>query len=202
MTALALLRSPTLPAPITAFLFENHWPYWILLLAVAAILFYFSNIRQDPRLRTAAFIVAAITLVWTLLALTIDTPAERLYNAHRALADATKSADVDRIVSFLAPDFHASALDVSDINAAKDEIAARLKTYGIKSSSIRFYQSTLEGPTAFTQLNVLTQSDAGPILTSWHLTWNDLPNSDWKIRSAELTKVGDQDFPQNSVIPK
>ncbi len=204
MTPLALLRSPSaLPTPIASFLFENHWPYWILALAVAALLFYLAGARQDRRLRTASLTLAALTLLWALLALTIDTPAERLYNAHLALADAAQHGDIDRIFSFLSPDFHAAALDISDASAAKDEIAARLKTYGIKSSTIRFYKSTLQGPTAFTQLNLLTQtSTTGPILTSWNLSWDDLPNADWKIRDAELTRIGDQDLPAGTIIPK
>lgn len=201
---LAALRSPAfLPDSLASLLFENHWSYWIVALLAAAVLFYISNARQNARLRNISLALAALTGLWALLAFLILTPAERLYNAHTGLADAAKNGDVDRIVSYLAPNFQASVLDIPSIDVAREEISARLNTFGIQGSTIRYYKYTLHGHTAFTQFNILTQtSTAGPILTSWNLSWDDLPGEDWRIRNAELTKIGDQDVSPGTIIPK
>ncbi|MGN6371039.1 MAG: hypothetical protein ACTHN5_22520 [Phycisphaerae bacterium] len=201
---LAALRSPAfLPDSLASLLFENHWSYWIVALLAAAVLFYISNARQNARLRNISLALAALTGLWALLAFLILTPAERLYNAHTGLADAAKNGDVDRIVSYLAPNFQASVLDIPSIDVAREEISARLNTFGIQGSTIRYYKYTLHGHTAFTQFNILTQtSTAGPILTSWNLSWDDLPGEDWRIRNAELTMIGDQDVSPGTIIPK
>jgi len=147
--------------------------------------------------------VGIATIAWMLLAFTIDTPAERLYRAHTDLATAAKNGDVDRIVSYLEPNFQAAVLGVDKAGAAKEEIGTRLKTYGVKGSTIRSYKSTIAGPAAFTQMNVLTQTDiAGPVLTSWQLSWDDVPGEDWRIRDVELVKIGDEAVGQGTVLPK
>jgi len=169
---------------------------------VAGTAFYWGGVRQDPRLRRIGIGVGIAALFWIFLALAIDTPAERLYRAHKDLADAAKNGDVDRIVSYLEPDFQATVLGVNKAGIAKEEIGARLKTYGVKGSTIRFYHSTHSGPAAFTQLNLLTQTEMGPVLTTWQLSWDDVPGQDWRIRDAELVKLGDEAVGQGTVLPK
>ncbi|HEY4328759.1 MAG TPA: hypothetical protein VGN88_03415, partial [Phycisphaerae bacterium] len=176
-TSLAL-RSPSfLPTGITAILFENHYLWWLAAIVLGAALIFVARSRSDRRLLRAGQIILALTLLWLLSARLIDTPAERLYNAHVALADAAAKADVDRLLSYFEPHFSIDSIKIgSDTlpTAAREEIATALKQYGIKDSTYRAYaQELFTDRTAATRFTILTQSEMDPILSSWVVSWND-----------------------------
>jgi hypothetical protein len=145
----------------------------------------------------------AVTVLWVLAALALDSPAERLYAAHLDLAAAVEKADVERVFSYFEPHFTVPALGIrgDELAAARDQLADILKRYGIKDSHITDYHTALNGDgTAVTQFTVLTLSDMGPIKTTWQLSWNDQPGTDWRIMNATLLKLGDQAFPAEGLI--
>jgi hypothetical protein len=203
MMILALRSPPFLPDSLASFLFETHWAYWLIAVALGVILIYVAATRNDPRLRLSGIILVVATALWGILAALVVTPDERLHNAHTALADACRQNDVPRILSYLSPDFTATPLDIRldpTLSAAKAQIADDLKKYGVKETIIRQYQSVRRGPTAAVNVTLLTQTDMGPILSSWVLSWDDIPENDWKIVNARLTKLGDQAVPNDMVI--
>jgi hypothetical protein len=55
---------------------------------------------------------------------------------------------------------------------------------------------------ATTLLTILTESDLGPVKTTWRLTWEDLPRDDWKIEIAELLKIGDNPINEATQLPQ
>jgi hypothetical protein len=194
---LALRSPPFLPRPLTAFLFENHYLWWLAVLALGIVLILLARSRSNRQLLRSGQFTLALGILWILAAFLITTPAERLYNAHLALADATAKADVDRILSYFAPNFVAHAgpvqiLDSTSSPQAKNDIAAAIKLYGIKETYIRSYNFTLTSPTsATTNVTALTLAEQ-TLLTTWQVTWDDLPDQDWRIAQADLTKIGDQ----------
>jgi hypothetical protein len=194
---LALRSPPFFPHSITAVLFETHYGTWIALLLLGAVALFLAHSKNNPKILRPGQLILAVTILWILAALLIKTPAERLYNAHLALADATAKADVDRILSYFAPTFTANAgpvqiLDSTTAPQAKSAIADALKTYGIRGTSIHTYTySTLTHTNATTYFSALTSGDY-PILTTWQVYWEDIPNQDWRITQANLTKIGDQ----------
>jgi hypothetical protein len=148
-------------------------------------------------------IAGGVLLVWMAAAHFVDTPRERLYQAHSGLAEAAKNADVDRILGYLSPDFHSSVLGVDQPAAARDEIGSRLKSYGVKGSTITFYHSDISGRAAYTTLTLVTQTDiAGPVQSTWHLSWDDVPGVDWRVHSADLEKIGDEVVGADHVLPR
>jgi len=196
------LRSPGfLPQSLINCLFESHWPWWIALALLGVGLHFLSRQRDDRRFLRGGQVLLALTVLWVIGSRVVDTPAERLRAVHVDLADAAAKADIDRLLSHLAPSFTAPALRINQrdpgnkeaLGSARAEIADKLKKYGIKDSTITFYQSTLSPDnTAITELTLITQSDFGPVKTTWELSWSDLTTDDWKIIHARLLTLADK----------
>ncbi len=154
-------------------------------------------------MRDAGLGCVALLAVWMLAAYLIDTPRERLYRAHVGLAQAARDADADRILSYFSPDFNSPALGVTHAQIAREEIGSRLKNYGIKGSTITFYRSDIAGKTAFTTVTLVTQTDAaGLVRTTWNLSWDDVAGADWKVREADLIKLGDEAVSTDRLLPQ
>ena len=197
---LLALRAPGfLPESMAGVLFANHFVWWIAILVLGAALIFVARSRGDRRLLRAGQIVLAVTVLWIVAAQLIETPGERLRAAHRALADATAKADVDRILSYFEPNFSAEAGPVNiqpdmAASAAKDRIAMGLKQYGIKETIIRAYEATLNADgTAVSRFTAFTQAEQ-PLLTTWRVSWDDVAGQDWRIHNATLVKIGDQEI--------
>jgi hypothetical protein len=194
------LRTPRfLPDSVMGVLFENHYMWWVALLLLGAVLVFVARSRGDRRLLRAGQIVLGVTLLWIIVARLVETPSERLYAAHLGLADATAKADVDRILSYFAPNFSVEAGPVAiqpdvTVAAAKERIAAGLKQYGIKETTYRQYALTLNSDgTAVSRFTALTLADQ-PLLTTWRVSWDDVAGQDWRIHDATLVKLGDQEI--------
>jgi hypothetical protein len=197
-TPLAALRIPDIlavrsPGFLPEVIFETHWLYWVAGAAVALILLHLGRSRADKNLFRIGLILAAGTVLWVAAALLLDTPGERLRDAHNALAEAATKNDVDKILTYLAPNFRSTALGITVSADAKDNLAAILKSAGIRKNHITAYTSERSGNAATTHLTVITESSNGAVKTSWQLFWEDLPDSDWKINTADLLKINDQD---------
>ena len=161
---------------------------------------YLSRSRADRRLGQAGTIAVGITLLWALAATLIDTPAERLYAAHTALSDAVKRGDVDKIVSYLAPDFTTINLGIGPDSHPKELIAAILKENGVKETKIISYTCIQKESSALTSINVLTTMGQGSFLSGWQLSWDDMPHDDWKIRNARLLTLNNEKVPENMLL--
>ncbi len=200
---LGMLRAPRLPDSLNGYLFETHWAVWLTVGVIGAALWYRGRTigAEGALMARVGTIAAAVALVWAALAMVIDTPAERLYRAHRAMADAAAKADMDTLVSFLADDFRCPQLDVKNLGSARPELSARLKAFGIRSSTITKYETVVAGDSATVHLALLTESAEGTILTNWRLVWADEPGADWRIKDAELQKINNQNVPADLVIP-
>jgi hypothetical protein len=201
---LGAIRAPEfLPDAFNGALFEAQWAYWVVLAAAAGILWGVGRNRADRRMMRIGEIAAGVLLVWMVAAYSVDTPRERLYRAHTGLAEAAKRGDVDGILNYLSPDFHSWALGVEQTAQARDEIGARLKSDGVKGSTITEYHSDLSGRAAFTTLTLITDTDiAGPVKSTWHLSWDDVAGADWRVRDAELVKLGDEAVGGERVLPR
>ena len=194
------LRTPGfLPDSVMGVLFENYYMWWVALLLLGAVLVFVARSRGDRRLLRAGQMVLGVTLLWIIVARLVETPSERLYAAHLGLADATAKADVDRILSYFAPNFSVEAGPVNlqpdmSVSAAKERIAAGLKQYGIKETTYRQYAITLNADgTAVSRFTALTLADQ-PLLTTWRVSWDDVAGQDWRIHDATLVKLGDQEI--------
>jgi hypothetical protein len=197
------LRAPAIPQSLSALLFENHYLYWIVLLILGAVLLVLARQRRDRRILGAGQVLLALTLLWALAARLLETPAERLYAVHLGLASAAGKHDVDQILSYCEAKFSMDSINIHpDTADAKKEIQSRLDQLGIKETTFRQYAITLNGDgTAVTRFTALTLSDAGPIVTTWQVSWDDLPESDWKLHNATLLKIGNQDVGPGSLMP-
>ncbi len=191
---LGALRAPEfLPRGASALLFETHAAYWLLLAVLAGTLFYVGRSRPDRRMKIAGLAGIGLLIVWMLAAALVETPRERLYAAHTGLAQAAKDGDADRILSYLAPDFRAPALGLDHSDLGRERLRLLLKDNQIKDNIITGYHSDISGRAAFTALSLITQTDAGgPVATTWNLSWDDIAGEDWKIKEADLRKLGDQ----------
>jgi hypothetical protein len=202
-TSIAALRAPvSFPEVLNVALFEAHWAWWIGLAGFGGLMIYLGLSRADRLLQRigAASLILATALI--LAALIVVTPAERLYAAHQGLAAAAKRGDVDQMLSYFASNFTINALGIhtDTTNAdAKSELASRIKEYGIKDNYIRDYKFTRRGPIAVTDITVLTQSSSGSIISSWEVSWDDLPGEDWKIAKARLTALNGQAVPDEPI---
>ena len=192
------LRAPSfLPTWLLSALFENHYAIWIAVLALGGVLVFVARSRADRRVLRAGQVVLGVTLLWVVAARLIDTPAERLYAAHLGLANAVAKNDVDRILGYFKNDFNAEASPVKVLHGmpaaeVKQQIAASLKEFGIKDTYIRAYAFTLPSSgTADTHFTALTVANE-PLLTTWDVSWDDVPGQDWRIANATLVKIGDQ----------
>jgi hypothetical protein len=204
MTILAMRAPTSLPTFALSLLFENHWAWWIAMLAIAGTLFLIGRLRTNRAFQLSSLCVAVVAIVWITAALIVDTPAERLRAAHRDMANAAGRHDVDKILSYLAPDFSCPNLEIQmdpTLSTARSEIEDRLKQYGIKEIYITNYESAPSDDTAITHLTFLTNIEGfGPVKTSWQLYWKDSPDSDWKIANATLTAVGDEAVSPDHVV--
>jgi hypothetical protein len=199
---LAALRSPAIFSDTVAgVLFESHWLWWLAFLALAAVLYYVGRSRAEKGPAQAGIVLAGVTATWILLALVFASPGERLYAAHKGLADAAAAHDVDRMLVYLSQDFRAPVLGLTGEVPAKEKIAYYLNNYGIKETYITAYRFTRATKTAVSDVTLVTTSNAGPIKTSWQLSWDDIPDEDWRIVRARLTKLGDQPMDRDTVIP-
>lgn len=201
--ALAELRAPRfLPESVNMVLFETQWLYWIAAVALAAILFHLGRLRQNRQLMRAGASLAVIWALWILSAYLLVTPRERLYQAHQTLAQAAQDNDVEKILSYFGADFQCSALAIEVPADAKEQIARRLKSYGIKSNTITSYRSDISGLSATTRLTLITQSsEVGPVKTTWEITWGDLPRADWRIERADLLLIGESPVSGGPALP-
>jgi hypothetical protein len=188
------MRSPQfLPEAVMRLLFETQVWYWAFGIGVGLVLVGAGGSRASKAMVKSGIATVAITVLWVLLAWLVVTPAERLYAVHAELAAATKEGGkgVERLFSHLASDFECQQLGVRNLSEAKSLIAARLEPLHVKSNYVRAYRSDVSGETARTLVTFLTESDMGLTKTSWELRWQDVPGSDWKMRSAELKTVND-----------
>jgi hypothetical protein len=203
---LAAIRAPGgLPPSIQTFLFESQWAWWTSLIAASIAARFVGRRRAERRLILAGWAIFGLTALWMVTATLVVTPRERLQLAHKALAAAAGNHDIATIASYLAPDFQSPNLDISRRAAAEEEIRERLKTYGIKGNTILRFHSQMRpgGDEADTEIVVLTTTDSiGSVQTTWELVWVDVPAEDWRIRHAEMTKIGDQPVGPEHIIPK
>jgi hypothetical protein len=199
------VRAPAfLPESLNSVLFETQWLYWILAIGAAAALFLAGQNRANRRFVMAGAAIVLLTLVWMAAAWLVVTPKERLYHVHQELADAVKAGNVDRIVSFLAPDFQCTALSIHILPEAKPELADRLKRYNVKGTTIWHYHSDISGRAAYTQVTLVTQTDLGSITTRWGLSWDDMnpdAQGDWKIKLADFQGMGADSRRGGQLIP-
>lgn len=204
--ALAAIRAPGgLPASVQAFLFESQWAWWTSFIAASIAARFVGRMRAERRLILAGWVLFGLTALWMVTASVVVTPRERLQLAHKALATAAGKHDIATIASYLAPDFESPNLDIARRAAAEEEIRERLKTYGIKGNTILRFHSEMRagGDEADTEIVVLTTTEAiGSVQTTWELVWVDVPAEDWRIRHAEMTRIGDQPVGPEHVIPK
>lgn len=201
---LLLIRAPSFLAPsVAGVVFENHWVWWAAVLVLGAVLWYVARLRDDTRLRRAGQVAAGVAVLWAAVAITVDTPAERLHAAHTNLAAAVEVADMDRVFSFFEPDFLVPQLDLrgAELALARRQLAHTLNDHAIKESTITDFQATVQSDgTAVSRFTVLTASSDGLIKSTWQLSWNDNPGADWRIQNARLLKLGDQEIPGDLII--
>ena len=167
---------------------------------VAAILLHLGNSRRERRLMIAGGVVAGLLAVWILAAALVVTPAERLANAHQALATAAEKGDVAGILAWFTPEFQSAALQIEDPQRAKDEIQRRLKDYGIKTVHLKNYHSEMNANHGTTQVTVDVQAAQPSVPTTWRLLWEDVPGADWRISEADLVKIAGQNAPPGFVL--
>jgi len=182
------LRSPNFFSPsLAGFLFESHYLWWLALLVLGGVVLLVAYKRLDKRLTRAGVGVVALTLLWALAAFLIETPAERLYAAHVGLAKAAEKHDVDAIVGYCDPQFALKFTEISpNIDEAKKQIKGYMDSLNIKDTTFTRYDITLNPDgTAVTNFVAITRTDGGALQTTWRIIWADLPDQDWRIRSAD-----------------
>ena len=199
------VRSPAFfPTSLAAWLFENHYALWLALVAAGAVLIFVARSRADTRMLRAGQLTLALTLAWLLMARLFETPSERLYATHVALASAAAKPDLDAMLSFFDKRFTSPALNIGigdDPAKAKAELESRIKQIGIHDTTFTVYQPTLnDDATASTHIIAITTSEMGPIKTEWSLSWNDLPADDWKLQNASLLRLGDQSVSPTEIV--
>jgi hypothetical protein len=199
---LAVLRSPSfLPDALAAALFERHLAWWVAAAAIGAVLMFLGRSRADRRLDRIGTVALAAVALWVVAAVLLDTPGERLYTAHTGLAAAAKEGDADKVVGYFDTHFIAPQLNITSATVARDEVASRLKEYGIQETYITAYDNRRRGSTAVTAITAITKTNAYTLKSSWQLDWEDMPGSDWRIVHAELTRLNDQAIPPTQLIP-
>lgn len=168
------------------------------MIAASLFLLWWGRQRSDRLSFRIGGALLGVTALWILIATLLVTPNERLYAAHRDLAQAVTSQDIKKILSFFEPGTRIPVLGKVDTTNAADAIEAKLKTLGIKGNSILDLDIQRSGESAITQVRILTESDFGPVTSSWRFEWMDVPGGDWRIVGIDLLRVGDQ---PTSIIP-
>lgn len=180
------------PSVIPEYLAEAQWIYWGCMAAISVFLLWHGRQRADKFSFRFGGALLVITALWVALATVFVTPNERLYQAHKALAQAAANHDASAMINFFEPGTRIPILGKVDISSAGEQIAERLKTFGVKGSMIQNLQIQRTGTSAITQLRILTESDFGFVKTSWRLEWIDIPSQNWRIVGIDLLSVGDQ----------
>jgi hypothetical protein len=196
MVHIVALRSPPILSPsVSGVLFENHWLYWIALAVGGIILLAVANSRADKRLFKVGLAGIALAVLWAAAAFFVITPAERLFAAHAAMAEAAAHNDVDTLLSHMEPQAAINNLNLfsgTDSPAAREQIESSLKRVGIRQTHFTTYHVSLGAGVATTHFVAVTESDNGAIKSEWEILWTDNPNSDWRVTDATLLKLGDQ----------
>ena len=186
--SLAALRAPRfLPRQCSGFLFASHWTWWLVGAILAATLVWLGHTRQQRRLFAAGLGVAAVVAVWALAASLVNTPAERLYAVHAAILRDASEQRAEPIAAYFAPDFVWGPFDRAQMLR---NIDAALANYHIGASVVRYYHGTIDGRAGRSQINVFTQTDAGPVITKWNLEWYDQPGGDWQLTGVNGASFG------------
>ncbi len=187
-----MLIAIRLPAGVPVLIAEMHWGYWLCLAAAGVFLLWLGWQQKNKIEKISGGALLAILLLWVVLSAILVSPAERLYQAHQDLADAATRHDVRAILNFFESGVNIPVIKYGQGQTAEEQIESRLKLYGIKNNTIQNVDIQISGPSAITQLRILTQSDFGPVQTTWRLEWADQPQSDWRIVGIDLLKVGDR----------
>lgn len=190
----AVLRVPTfLPAWIASAVFGRHWIFWIVGLALAAVLLWQSMKRGDKRLRLAGTVLLGVVVIWAVLGLSFVTPRERLSDAHYRILQAAQHADTNGIMRLLAKRFHYGPLDRTMVREQLQTLFGHLKVHG---NTVRKLKITMTGRTATTRFNVFTTTNQGSVLTRWTLRWRDQRRvNNWRMTSATLRSVNNSQVP-------
>lgn len=199
LSSLAVLRAPLF---VPATLFETHLALWLTAVAIGAIALAWGHMRNHLRTQQAGAAILALSILWIAAAIIFDTPAERLHKAHVAMAADAERGDIDGLIQYLAPEFTIEGVAFPSEAGTPDrqQLAAQLRESHIREVSIRHYESTLTSASdAQTTVTVLVASDAIPPLTTWRVTWKDIPNADWRITAARLIRVGDEAVPAGGI---
>ncbi len=199
---LAVIRAPLfLPESINSLLFENHFLAWIACIIAGFVLTKLGTSRRQRRLMHMGFSVVMVTMLWMLAAYVVDTPAERLDQAHRRILAAAQRKDIAAIKAELADSFQFGPFDRAGLLQTVD---ASLKTFNIKSNIITSYDSQINNDKAASDLTVFSELDgasAGNCKTRWHLVWHDY-GKDWQLLRIENWSLNDQPMPAGGGFPK
>jgi hypothetical protein len=199
---LGLIRAPSMPESTGAFLFENHWLYWVVGLALGLTLAYRGRTMPSKGMARAGVAIAVLSVLWACAALVVDTPAERLYAAHKGMAAAAAKGDVEALMGYLANDFTCPQLGIEDVKNSRDALEAALKTNGVKGSTITGYRTRVNHHVAQVMVTLITETNLGMVKTSWQLVWADIPGQDWRIRQADLQTINDEPVNSGFRIPE
>ncbi len=205
MTLLALWRAPaSWPMWMQSWLFGSQWAWWITLCAIAAALLWTARGGGSRRIQLAGLGILTLAGVWMLMALTMDTSAERLRWAHLEVAAATGKQDMETVIKYLHRDFRSPSIGIGTEQIAAQEIRQRLESYGIKENRITSMRSELlkNNRVAMTRFVVLTTTAFGPVKTTWELEWQDDAGSDWRISYAKLLMIGERSVGESEVVPR
>ena len=196
---LANLRAPSF---LPATLFDTHVTLWIILIAAGIATALYAHFKSNRRLLTAAGAALLLILLWIASAMLLETPLERLHNAHSAMATAAQKGDTDTLLSYLAPDFtlQGVTLHAQGTSSDRDALSSQIRDSKIREVHILHYESKLTAPaSATTTVTVFVTSDSLPPLTTWRVTWQDDPTADWRITAATLTRLGNEDVPPTGI---
>lgn len=114
------------------YLFENPWPFAILLAAALAVTWLMLLRFQDPRILRAALVLLALLPVPFLLDYLVLTPAEEVEEILDQLSQAAVRGDAEAIVGRLSMSYAHGGLDHAGLASL-----IRRETAGIRLSSLR-----------------------------------------------------------------
>jgi|GEM_PF-2518527 len=196
-------RAPAgFPDWLSQFLFEDQWYVWAALLIGAVAIRFLGRFQNKPKIALIGWVLVVVAALHMSMANRVDTPSERLFAVQRSLVAAANKQDTALIVAHFHPGFQAPQLGIHKFDMAAGEIDSRLKAFGIQDTTInRAALVQQSGTIALADVVVTTRTAVGPVKTSWILHWEDLPESDWRIRLAELTAINDQPW-NNQNLPR